>query len=582
MRRRTLIQSAMAGAAIGGFGSRALESEAFARTTQTLPPAAWKPLETLLGDRLLHVHSPLAACVEASGTGADRLFAELKNPYFLSEDPALTQTLGWTDAWTSAASTRAVAAQGPADVAAAVRFAARHRLRLAVKGGGHSYFGNSNAAGSLLVWTRPMQAIEMHEGFRPKGAPADVAPVPAVSVGTGLRWGEVYRAVSVAGGRYVQGGGCLTVGVAGFVLGGGFGSFSRQFGTGAANLLEAEVVTADGRIRIANAHQEPELFFALKGGGGGTFGIATRLTLATHPLPATIGAVQFEVEASSDSAWAELVARMLGFYAEHLFNAHWGEQLGFAPGRRMSVAFVWQGLDLAGIKACWDPFFAFLSGRPNDFRFPEPRIHAADGRQFWDPAYLRSLPGVVLADDRPGASPDNLYWASNRGEAGQIIHAYQSVWLSQRLLAPDRRKTLVQALLDASQHWRVTLHTNKGLAGSVPDALARTAGTATNPNVLDAFALLICAANGEPAWAGIPGHEPDRADGLRKAAAVTRAMAPMRAIAGNMGTYVSEADWFADGWAEAYWGTHLERLKAARRRYDPGGFFAGHHIVPPA
>ncbi len=95
-------------------------------------------------------------------------------------------------------------------------------------------------------------------------------------------------------------------GVAGFVQGGGFGSLSKQFGTGAANLLEAEVVTTDGRIRVVNKAEDPELFFALRGGGGGTFGIVTRLTLRTHPLTQTIGAVIFAVQAKSDAAWRAL------------------------------------------------------------------------------------------------------------------------------------------------------------------------------------------------------------------------------------------------------------------------------------
>ena len=88
----------------------------------------------------------------------------------------------------------------------------------------------------------------------------------------------------------MQGGGCTTVGVAGLVQGGGFGSFSKGFGTAASGLLEAEVVTADGRVRIANACTNPDLFWALKGGGGGSFGVVTRLTLRTHELPAFFGA----------------------------------------------------------------------------------------------------------------------------------------------------------------------------------------------------------------------------------------------------------------------------------------------------
>ena len=98
-------------------------------------------------------------------------------------------------------------------------------------------------------------------------------------------WTDLYDVVTTKGGRYVQGGGCMTVGVAGLTLGGGFGSYSKRFGTAAASLLEAEIVTADGHARVVNSCTEPDLFWALKGGGGGTFGVVTRLTFRTHELP---------------------------------------------------------------------------------------------------------------------------------------------------------------------------------------------------------------------------------------------------------------------------------------------------------
>ena len=128
---------------------------------------------------------------------------------------------------------------------------------LVVKGGGHSYHGTSCAPDSLLVWTRAMNAVTLHDAFVARGCEGVVAPQPAVSVGAGARWLEAYDAVTTRGGRYVQGGGCTTVGVAGLVQSGGFGSFSKRFGTAAAGLLEAEVVTADGVARIANACTNP-------------------------------------------------------------------------------------------------------------------------------------------------------------------------------------------------------------------------------------------------------------------------------------------------------------------------------------
>lgn len=557
-----------------------LLSRAAAIAAPAARPVDWSSLEKALGPRLIKVHSPLQACADASGAGADALFRQLKNPYFLGDDPALTQTLGWTGAWTSRASDYAVAAESAADVVAAVDFARRNRVRLVVKGGGHSYFGNSNAASSLLVWTRRMQDVTLHDAFRPLGSAASVQPLPAVSIGSGAIWGRVYDAVAVKAGRYVQGGGCMTVGVAGFIQGGGFGSFSKLHGTGAGSLLEAEIVTADGKVRIVNASRDPELFFALKGGSGGTFGVVTRLTLRTHALPETMGGVAFDVQAKTADGWRALVARMVAFYRDALFNPAWGEQIRFTPDRTLRVSMVFQGLTETQARAVWQPFFAWLAERPQEFQLArEPAVLAMPGRRFWDASYLKTLPGIVLQDDRPGAPESNVFWAGNLGEAGQLLHSYQSAWIPASLLDPARQPSLADALVAAATEWPVTLHTNKGLAGGTPQALSLSKATATNPQVLDAFALLICAAGGPPAWPGIPGHEPDAADGKRQAAGVTRAMAPIRRLLPDAGAYVSEADYFDDNWQQRYWGSHYARLLRAKKRYDPAGMFHGRNTV---
>lgn len=575
MNRRLLLKL-LGGATV----SNALPLQGFATPFKSKPGPDWSALQAKVGPRLLKVESPLEACARANGKGAAELFRRLKNPYFLGDEPALTQTLGWIDGWTSRASEYAVVAETSSDVAAAVNFARRHGVRPVVKGGGHSYFGNSNAEGSLLIWTRRMRSVVMHDHFVPFGASLPSKGVEAVSIGAGAIWGDVYRKVAAEGGRYVQGGGCLTVGVAGFVQGGGFGSFSKTFGTGAANLLEAEVVTADGKIRIANAHSEPELFYALKGGGGGTFGIVTRLTLKTYPLPDSIGAILFSVQAKSDAAWFALVARTIDFYAEALFVPEWGEQLNFRPGRKLTISMLCHGLTAEQIKVVWAPFISWIADRSGDYELGgEPFVLSVPARRFWDPSFLKSMPGIVLNDDRPGAPQDNLFWATNQGEAGQIIHAYQSCWLPSKLLRSDRRSALVEALVEASSKWSVGLHTNKGLAGGTAEALTLARQTATNPEVLDAFALLICAAEGPPAWPGIPGHEPDLGTGRTEAERVSAAMASIKNLVPNAGSYVSEADYFGSHWQAAYWGGNFPRLLAAKKRYDPTNLFRGHHCI---
>ena len=125
---------------------------------------------------------------------------------------------------------------------------ALHRLRLVVKGGGHSYHGASNAPDSLLVWTRAMEwPVTLQDAFVPRGCEGKYQPGAGGERGGGRALvSRLRRSDPPRGGRYVQGGGCATVGVAGLVQGGGFGSYSKRVGMAAASLLEAEVVTADG------------------------------------------------------------------------------------------------------------------------------------------------------------------------------------------------------------------------------------------------------------------------------------------------------------------------------------------------
>jgi len=197
----------------------------------------------------------------------------------------------------------------------------------------------------------------------------------------------------------------------------------------------------------------------------------------------------------------------------------------------------------------------------------------------YDLDFLRTLPNVVLPDDRPGAPATNMFWAGNRGEAGQVLHGYQSAWLPQGLLAPGMRGRLADAIVAAAGQWQISLHINKGLAGAPASAIAATRDTATNPAVLDAFALLICAAEEAPAYPGIAGHEPDVRRGRADAAAIERAMAAIRRVAPGAGSYVSESNYFEADWRNSFWGGHYPRLLAVKDRYDPDGLFIVHHGV---
>ena len=542
--------------------------------------AAWDELDRKVEGCLIRVRSPLSACVGAPfDANCAQVFKELKNPYYLGDEVGLTQSLGWVGAWTSRPSVYAVAARTTQDVVAAVNFARKNNLRLVVKGGGHSYQGTSNAADSLLVWTRHMNAIVMHKAFVGVGCEGRAEPRPAVSIEPGAIWGHAYDEVTTKGGRYVQGGGCLTVGVVGLALGGGFGSFSKSHGTAGANLIEAEVVTADGEVRIANACTNPDLFWALKGGGGG-FGIVTRVTLRTHELPLSFGVVFGTIRAVSDDAYRRLVGRAIEFYTQALFNPHWGEQLVFAPGRILSISMLFQGLNQGEAEATWRPFFDWIAASGKDFNLVmAPKIIAGPAQHFWDPAVLKTFPGFVIADDRPGAPADNIFYVGNLNEVGAVWYAYQSVWLPQSLLADGQRERLADALTAAAQHRRVELHFNKGLAGATAAAIAAAKNTPMNPAVTDAFALAIIGGGGPPAYPGVPGHEPDVARAKSDAEAVGQAMDEIRKLLPRIGSYVWETDFFEPNWQDAFWGENYARLRAAKDKYDPDGLFFLHHGV---
>ena len=502
----------------------------------------------------------------------------MKNPYFIGEQPGGTQTCGWLDAWTSAPSVYAVAVRCTEDVVAAVNFARENNLRLVVKGGGHSYQGTSNAADSLLIWTREMNQITLHDNFVPDGC-TDMRPRQAVTVESGARWLPTYNEVTTKAGRYVQGGGCATVGVAGLIQSGGFGSFSKTYGLAAASLLQAEIVTGGGKTLIVNPAKNPDLFWALKGGGGGSFGVVTKLTLATYELPEFFGRVQGAIKANSDAAFRDLISKFIRFYYEKLFNPNWGESVTFGADNTLSLNMAFQGMKQSDAAAIWKPFLDSLTAVANDFSIPQTlNIYAIPARHYWDLEYRkRVLPHTVVVDNRPGASPENVWWAGNQEEVNVFIFGYESVWLPAALLEQPERLTI--ALFGSTRHFKVELHFNKGLAGAPEDKITAARDTATNPVVLDAFALALIAGGDLNSIPGLPSHEPDLVAGHKMAAAVTAATNELRSIVPKAGAYVSESNYFDYSWQQSFWGPNYPRLKAVKAKYDPEGLFFVHHGV---
>jgi FAD/FMN-containing dehydrogenase len=530
----------------------------------------WRALDRTVGGRLIRPVSPWARLSPKAPVPK-----RLRNPFYLEEHAGATQSTGMHRAWKSVPSDYAVACESVDDIKAAVDFARTHGVRIAVKGTGHDYFGRSCAPDSLLIWTHPMREITVHQAFVPAGAPRGTTPVHAVTTSAGNRWLEAYRAATAAG-RYIQGGGCTSVGACGgFALGGGFGSYSKRFGSGAAGVLEIEVVTADGRIRTVNRFQEPDLFWALKGGGGGTFGVVSRMTLLSHPIPRTDGWLSGQITAHSDAAYQELIQRYLEFVPAAINNPDWGEGVMWRKGvNEMELMTAFLDLTTAEAEAVWAPLLDPLRARPADFTV-ETSFTTQPFRDKWNPV---GKSGAVM-DDRPNAPDGYFWWRGNGGEVGAYCGGYAGRGIPLACLSGAKAERLAKAIFAATRTSLVLWQTNKALAGEHPEALRRDRQTSLNPAVFHNAAFVTVGDWVQYKYPGVQGHEPDAALAQAQMDGVNRALRLITAATSGGGSYTNEGDFFERAWKSEFWGSNYARLARIKSEYDPDNLFRVHHGV---
>jgi FAD/FMN-containing dehydrogenase len=219
-----------------------------------------------------------------------------------------------------------------ADVAAAVAFARDQGLVLSVRSGGHDSLGRSTNDGGLVIDLRSIADIAVDGDL--------------VTIGGGARWGDVAAALAPHG-LALSSGDTKTVGVGGLTLGGGVGWFVRLWGLAIDSLVSAEVVLADGRVVTASETSEPDLFWALRGGGG-NFGVVTHFTFRAHPLPDGVVSGTIDVAPDTDlvsvfTAWRDA----LRVAPEQLTTTYMGMP-SFGPEMPASsqIVFVWAGGDV--------------------------------------------------------------------------------------------------------------------------------------------------------------------------------------------------------------------------------------------
>jgi len=171
-----------------------------------------------------------------------------------------------------------------------------------------------------------------------------------------------------------------------------------------------------------------------------------------------------------------------------------------------------------------------------------------------------------------------VWWTGDAGQVAWTIYGFESLWLPASLLGDDSQEQLANALFAGSRHEMIELHFNKGLAGAPREAIEASRDTATNPVVLNAFALAIVA-DGEGGYPGVPGHEPNVAAARKSRERIHACMNELRILAPNGGSYVSESDFFEKDWQHSYWGSNYPRLASLKKKYDPTGLFFVHNGV---
>ena len=200
----------------------------------------------------------------------DSLRAALRGPLCRKGEAGYDEARSLWNAMIDRSPDLVVRCAGTADVIRAVRFAAEHGLAIAVRAGGHNIAGNAVGEGGLLIDLSPMKSVRVDREAR------------RAWVGPGATLGDVDKETQIFG-LAVPTGINSTTGIAGLTLGGGFGWLTRAFGMTIDNLTAADVVTAKGELVQVSASENPDLFWAIRGGGG-NFGVVTAFEFALHPV----------------------------------------------------------------------------------------------------------------------------------------------------------------------------------------------------------------------------------------------------------------------------------------------------------
>ena len=535
-------------------------------------PAQWASFNASIDGALISVVPILAPCfgsfpgVPASAADCSAIVSNFSNSFMRAATPGALQNINWEqdpatldDCLEAAKPCRlgglppfAVAAASAAHVAAALAFARAHSMRVVVRSTGHEYQGRSTGANALLIWTHALRGARFDAAF--SACPA-AAAAPAVTTSPGTAWGEVYalassHRVTVVGGSEISVSSC-----GGYTLGGGHSWMGPAFGMAADNALRFELVLANGSAVRASACENADLFWALRGGGGGTFGVLVSCTYAAHPYPAG-GAAGLFGTVGLPQGPASLALLLDGFFA----FAHTLSDANASASGVVAGGYVIPDLGAA------PPHVSFLLG----FNGTVDQANAALAPfGAWLQAQAAALP--ILGSQVlpfPSLMQFHEYWDNSSEATGGVVA------LGSRLLP-------AAAFLDDAARLRLAVNlTQIAYAVGGFTGMFVCGGQVAAGGVRDASFT--------PAWRAAGFHV---AFGAGWAVNATReeqdeVLGGVSALAGwlrddtpGSGAYWSEADFLEPAWQDAFWGPNYPRLQAVKKAVDPAGVFACHHCV---
>jgi FAD/FMN-containing dehydrogenase len=403
------------------------------------------------------------------------------------------------------------------DVRDAVRWAVAAGVPLRARSGGHSYAGYSTIADGVVLDLRELTGIAVD------------APALTATVGAGCQLIDVYTALA-AHGLTIPAGSCPSVGVSGHALGGGMGLAARRFGLTADNLLGARIVTADGRLRTVGGSgaDDPDLFWALRGGGGGNFGVVTSFQFRVHPVPPTVATFfvswPWSLAADALGAWQEWAPHStpLATSIFHLKTDHATTSVNVS-GQYFGPAADLDAL-LAPLRAVGGSVFG------GDFGYLQAQIDAAG-------CAALTLQACHTAGTRPGGTlPRDSFQAKSDYVAAPLPAAARATLVAavaQRALAPGHGAVLLDCY------------------GGAINQVAADATAFVHRD--DLFCMQYLSYEGDGGWL----------------ASTAGAMTPF--VTGR--SYVNYTDPTLADWQSAYYGANYRRLLEVRRAVDPDHFF---------